>query len=117
MQPPGKMLPVASNLPESIPHRDIHTRVDRRARGFCEISRLVGCSIVPTDFHHRQPQGRIDTEENLVLVCREGHTLIHRYPEWARDVGLLIPRHMPLPDEAWVLRRGMRPHPHRLSFE
>ncbi len=112
VQPPGKLLPVAPSMPESLPRGGAREQVWRRARGLCQISSLTGCRAIGTDYHHRQPQGRVDTPDNLVLVCNPCHIhRIHGYPEWARIVGLLIPRHRPLPDTPWRYESWMPPHP------
>lgn len=64
-----------------------------RAEGFCE-AWLVGCETKAVDVHHLK--GRVGPDanlpENLRALCRNCHERIHRNPNDAYRVGLMIRR-------------------------
>jgi 5-methylcytosine-specific restriction endonuclease McrA len=45
-----------------------------------------------TEAHHRRirGQGGLDTEENLILLCKTHHDLVHADPNEAREMGLIV---------------------------
>jgi len=95
-----------------IPRDEVEQKIWGRSHGQCEITILTGCRRRATDLHHRQAQGRVDTVANLVHLCNEDHLhRVHAFPEWAREVGLIIPRSANLPVVEWKFGVTMPRHP------
>lgn len=77
-------------------YKALTREAEARAGGWCE-ARIEGVCLGRGDAaHHVKPRSALGKDEltNLLWVCNSGcHAHIHRYPEWAREVGLLKGRY------------------------
>jgi hypothetical protein len=68
---------------------DVHARDDGR----CVLC-LNFTSLADAEIHHRKlkSRGGIDEHPNLITLCPHcHHTRVHRFPQWANAVGLMVP--------------------------
>lgn len=69
--------------------------VYERAEGMCEARFAGDCAGDGHQVHHLAGRGGPDPHrlDNLLLVCRACHELIHGWPEEAYRLGLMVKRH------------------------
>lgn len=72
--------------------------VMQRSHGKCEVPT---CGRDGVHLHHRRlrSQGGSNLPGNLLLLCLEHHSLIHRNPAWAAAAGLIETTKEPDPDQ------------------